>query len=89
MFSKKRAARVVPFVVLFGALGVGALALPWTGALPAEAFNYAVAGVCLFFLARWFSRKVRKHQKHLKKESAAQRRDRRRAIRKASLPVGR
>ena len=42
MFSKKRAARVVPFVVLFGALGVGALA--WTGALPAEAFNYAVAG---------------------------------------------
>ena len=87
MFSKKRAARVVPFVVLFGALGVGALA--WTGALPAEAFNYAVAGVCLFFLARWFSRKVRKHQKHLKQESAAQRRDRRRAIRKASIPVGR
>ena len=87
MFSKKRAARVVPFVVLFGALGVGVLA--WTGVVPAGAFNYAVAGVCLFFLSRWFSRQVRKHQKYLKKESGAERRDRRRAIRKASIPVGR
>ena len=87
MLSKKRIARAAPFAALFGTLLTGLLAL--TGVVPAEAFNYAIAGVCVFFLTRWFSRKFRQYGRYMRKESAAQRRDRRRAIRKASIPMGR
>ena len=83
----KRLARAMPFAVLFGAVGVLVLALPWIDLASPQAANYALAGVMLTFLARWFSRKFRSnmrafHSADRPKLSPAQKRERRRADRR-------
>ena len=82
MVSRKRIARAMPFVVLFGAVIAGLLSVFHLA--PPAAFHYAMGGVVLFFGARWFSRNMRKYRKYMEKESPAQRRDRRRAFQKAA-----
>ena len=86
MISRKRMAQALPFGVLFGAAGVGILATPWFGVTSPEAFEMALAGVCVFFVGRWFSRRVRHQMRSYgqsfarpRKLSQAEKRDQRRA----------
>ena len=91
---RKRIAKVAPFAVLLGAVGVLVLALPWIEVASPQAGNFAITGVTVFFLARWFARKFRGqmrafHAAHKPKLSQAQKRDRRRADRRITQWVGR
>ena len=90
---RKRLAQAVPFCVLFGAAGVGIMALPQISVTSAAAFEMALAGVCLFFVGRFFHRRIRRGVRaayHRPKLSPAEKRERRRSIRKGMVsPWGR
>ena len=93
--SAKRAARLLPWLVLAGTMGVGVLALDWVHLASARAFEYALAGCCCFFATRYFHRRFRTSMRPVyatadakpRKLSPMQKRDRRRAIRKATRMV--
>ena len=80
---KKWTPRTAPYVVLFGALAVGVLALPQMRLLPPEAFHWALAVVVFFFTARAFHRHALAPMRRTKpKPTAAEKRDELRRRRK-------
>ena len=95
--SVQRLARLLPWMVLTGTVIAGVLAMPWAQVISPRAFEYAVGGCVLFFVTRYFHRRFRVSMRfrpeyitpgaRARKLSPAQKKDRRREIRKATRMV--